>query len=86
MPVRRGFPPMGPFQPKPRSVPKYPKLCLRQTHSNSVQLTPTKLMKIGAKVVRHGRMVTFQMAKVAISKEVWAEMLSRIERLRWSTA
>ena len=40
----------------------------------------TKLIKIGAQVVRHSRIVTFQMAEVAVSKEVWAEMLSRIER------
>ena len=46
----------------------------------------TKLIKIGAKVVRHGRIVTFQMAEVAVSKEIWAEMLSRIDRLRWLTA
>ena len=31
----------------------------------------SKLMKIGAKVVRHSRMVTFQMAEVAVSKEIW---------------
>ena len=46
----------------------------------------TKLIKIGAKVVRHSRVVTFQMAEVAVSKEIWAEMLSRIDRLRWMTA
>ena len=46
----------------------------------------TKLIKIGAKVVRHSRIVTFQMAEVAVSKEVWAEMLSRLDRLRWLTA
>ena len=46
----------------------------------------TKLIKIGAKVIRHSRIVTFQMAEVAISKDIWAEMLSRIERLRWMTA
>ncbi|MDA2930751.1 transposase [Acidobacteria bacterium AH-259-O06] len=46
----------------------------------------TKLIKIGAKVVRHSRMVTFQMAEVAVSKEIWSEMLSRIDRLRWMTA
>ena len=38
------------------------------------------------KVVHHSRIVTFQMAEVAVSKEVWAEMLSRIDRLRWMTA
>ncbi len=46
----------------------------------------TKLIKIGAKVIRHSRIVTFQMAEVAISKDIWAELLSRIDRLRWSTA
>lgn len=42
----------------------------------------TKLIKIGAKVVRHSKYVTFQMAEVAIRKEVFAEILSRINRLR----
>ena len=52
----------------------------------SLRTLLTKLIKIGAKVVRHSRMVTFQMAEVAVSKEVWAELLSRIERLKWMTA
>ena len=46
----------------------------------------TKLIKIGAKVVRHSRIVTFQMAEIAVSEELWAELLSRIHRLRWMTA
>ncbi len=46
----------------------------------------TKLIKIGAKVVRHSRIVTFQMAEVGVSRGVWAEMLSRMDRLRWMTA
>ncbi|MGB6340959.1 MAG: IS1380 family transposase, partial [Candidatus Aminicenantaceae bacterium] len=41
-----------------------------------------KLIKIGAKVLRHSRYVTFQMAEVAISREIFAEILSRINRLR----
>jgi len=41
-----------------------------------------KLIKIGAKVLRHSKYVTFQMAEVAISKEIFAEILSRINRLR----
>ena len=52
----------------------------------SLRTLLSKLIKIGAKVVHHSRMVTFQMAEVAVSKEVWAEILSRIDRLRWSTA
>ena len=52
----------------------------------SLRTLLSKLIKIGAKVVHHSRMVTFQMAEVAVSKEIWAEMLSRIDRLRWMTA
>jgi len=42
----------------------------------------TKLIKIGAKVVRHSRYVTFQMAEVTISKNLFTEILFRIDRLR----
>jgi hypothetical protein len=41
-----------------------------------------KLIKIGAKVVRHGRYVTFQMAEVAVSRQMFADILSLIARLR----
>jgi len=41
-----------------------------------------KLIKIGAKVLRHSRYVTFQMAEVAISREIFAEILFLINRLR----
>ena len=47
-----------------------------------VAQTSVKLIKIGAKVVRHSRYVTFQMAEVAIDKRLFAEILARIERLR----
>ncbi len=41
-----------------------------------------KLIKIGAKIVRHGRYVIFQMAEVAIRKDLFADILLRIDRLR----
>ncbi len=41
-----------------------------------------KLIKIGAKVVRHGRYVTFQLAEVAIPRALFAEILHLIDRLR----
>ena len=41
-----------------------------------------KLIKIGAKVVSHGRYVTFQMAEVAISKNLFADILRMIAELR----
>ncbi len=44
-----------------------------------------KLIKIGAKVVRSGRYTTFQMAEVVVSKDVFAEILDRISRLRCCT-
>jgi hypothetical protein len=41
-----------------------------------------KLVKIGAKVVSHGRYVIFQMAEVAVSREMFADILALIARLR----
>ena len=41
-----------------------------------------KLVKIGAKVVRHGRYVTFQLAEVAVPRALFAETLRLIDRLR----
>jgi hypothetical protein len=35
-----------------------------------------------AKVVSHGRYVTFQMAEVAVSRQMFADILSLITRLR----
>ncbi len=41
-----------------------------------------KLIKIGAKVVRHGRYVTFQLAEVAVSRALFAQVLGLIADLR----
>ena len=41
-----------------------------------------KLVKIGAKVTRHSKYVTFQLAEVAVTHKLFAAILSRIERLR----
>ncbi len=41
-----------------------------------------KLIKIGAKVVRHARQVIFQMAEVAVPRELFRAILERIGRLR----
>jgi Transposase DDE domain group 1 len=41
-----------------------------------------KLVKIGAKVVSHGRYVTFQMAEVAVPRRMFADILALIARLR----
>ncbi len=41
-----------------------------------------KLIKIGAKVVSHGRYVTFQLAEVAVSRDLFRKILSLIDDLR----
>ena len=41
-----------------------------------------KLVKIGARIVRHGRYVVFQLAEVAVPRTLFAEILCRIDRLR----
>ncbi len=41
-----------------------------------------KLIKVGAKIIRHGRYVTFQLAEVAVPKALFAEILRRIDGLR----
>jgi len=41
-----------------------------------------KLVKIGAKVVRHGRYVIFQLAEVAVPRELFQEILRLIDGLR----
>ena len=41
-----------------------------------------KLIKIGSKIVRHGRYVMFQMAEVAIPRTLFADILCLVDRLR----
>ena len=41
-----------------------------------------KLVKIGAKIVRHGRSVTFQMAEVMVPRELFQQVLAAIGTLR----
>ena len=48
----------------------------------SLTMLREKLVKIGAKVVRHGRYVTFQLADVAVSRDLFRKILSLIDDLR----
>jgi hypothetical protein len=41
-----------------------------------------KLVKIGARIVRHGRYLVSQLAEVAVSRALFAVILRRIDRLR----
>ena len=57
----------------------------RKIKHGSLRSLLVKLIKIGAKVVRHTRYTTFQMAAVAIDQTLFAEILARIKRLHyWS--
>ena len=48
----------------------------------SLRTLRTKLVKIGAKVVRHGRYIAFQLAEVAVPRQLFGTILSLIARLR----
>jgi len=41
-----------------------------------------RLVKIGAKIVRHGRSITFQMAEVVVPRVLFQEILGAIAALR----
>jgi len=51
----------------------------------SLRTLRDKLIKIGAKVVRHSRYVIFQMAEVAVPRMLYREILDRIRQLRFLT-
>ena len=44
-----------------------------------------KLIKIGAKIVRHGRYITFQIAEAAIPRILFVEILRLFNGLRPAT-
>ena len=54
----------------------------REIESWSLTTLREKLVKIGARIVRHGRYVVFQLAEVAVPRALFAEILRRIERLQ----
>jgi hypothetical protein len=41
-----------------------------------------RLVEIGAKIVRHGRSITFQMAEVMVSRDLFQQILDAIAALR----
>jgi hypothetical protein len=50
----------------------------------SLTASPEKLVKTGARIVRHGCYVVFQLAEAAVPRAVFAAILRRIGRLRGS--
>jgi hypothetical protein len=59
---------------KIKGGPERPPL-VRQLYSN-------RKVVIGAKVVRHARYITFQLAEVAITRKLFEAILQKIDRLR----
>jgi len=54
-----------------------------KSHATGLRsLLKEKLIKIGAKVVSHGRYVAFQMGEVAIPRQMFQEILRLIAELR----
>jgi hypothetical protein len=43
-----------------------------------------KLVKIDARIVRHGRYVVFQLVEVAVPRALFAKFVRRLDRLRGS--
>jgi hypothetical protein len=54
----------------------------REIRDWSLRSIQVKLIKTGARMVRHARRIVFQMAEVAVSRELFAAVLKRIDRLR----
>ncbi len=54
----------------------------KQVEHWSLTTLREKLVKIGAKMVSHGRYVTFQLAEVAVPRKLFREILRRIDELR----
>jgi hypothetical protein len=54
----------------------------KEVEYRSLTTLREKLVKIGAKVVSHGRYVTFQLAEVAVSRDLFRKILRLIDDLR----
>jgi len=55
---------------------------LKEVEHWSLTTLREKLLKIGAKVVSHGRYVTFQLAEVAVSRNLFQNIIALIDCLR----
>ena len=64
----------------PTSCGRWP--CRRKWSIGPLTTLREKLVKIGAKVVRHGRYVTFQLAEVAVPRSLFQKILGLIDDLR----
>ena len=44
-----------------------------------------KMIKVGARVVQHARRIIFQLAEIAVPRDLWRTMLERVEELVWDS-
>ena len=54
----------------------------KEVEHGSLTTLREKPVKIGAKVVNHGRYVTFQLAEVAVPRDLFQKILRLIDDLR----
>jgi len=58
------------------------RLCLPKTINDwSLRSLQVRLIKMGGRIVRHARRFVFQLAEVAVSRDLFAAILERITRL-----
>jgi hypothetical protein len=58
------------------------RLCLPKAINDwSLRSLQVKLIKMGGRIVRHARRFVFQLAEVAVSRDLFAAILERISRL-----
>ena len=53
----------------------------RVSETLSLRSVQTKLIKMGGRLVRHARRLVFQLAEVAVSRELFRQVLERIAGL-----
>jgi len=59
------------------------RLCLPKAIKDwSLRSLQVKLIKIGGRIVRHARQIIFQLAEVAVPRELFAAILEQVRRLR----
>ena len=58
----------------------------RSIRSGNLTTLRETLVKIGAKVVAHSKYVIFQLAELAVPRQLFAAILERIGRLRLASA
>jgi hypothetical protein len=65
-----------------RGLAGQPEYKAKEVEHWSLTTLREKLVKIGARIVRHGRYMVFQLAELAVPRALFAEILRRIDGLR----